>query len=104
MVVCFENETAVGCGAFKSFDEKTAEVKRMFVHDQFRNRGLGKMILTELEAWAAELNYSSSILETGKGQTEAIALYTKAGYEIIPNFGQYRDVENSVCMMKRIGV
>lgn len=57
-------------------------------------------ILSELEKWAAESGYSSTVLETGKRQPEAINLYKKAGYKIIPNFGQYEGVENSVCMMK----
>jgi hypothetical protein len=45
----------------------------------------------------------SSILETGIKQPEAIALYQKSGYTIIPNYGQYTDVATSVCMKKLIG-
>ena len=60
------------------------------------------MILTELEAWAAELSYSKCILETGKRQPEAIALYLKQGYVNIPNYGQYAGVDNSVCFEKII--
>jgi GNAT superfamily N-acetyltransferase len=58
--------------------------------------------LKELELWAAEVNYKDCILETGKKQPEAIALYKKAGYTIISNYGQYKNVENSVCMKKSI--
>jgi ribosomal protein S18 acetylase RimI-like enzyme len=53
-----------------------------------------------VESWAAELNYPECILETGKNQPEAIRLYKKAGYAIINNYGQYENVENSVCMKK----
>lgn len=55
--------------------------------------------LTELENWARKLNYDSVILETGTKQTEAINLYEKT-YKRIENYGQYRDVQTSVCFNK----
>ena len=42
------------------------------------------------------------MLETGQKQPEAIALYTKSGYRIIPNYGQYVGVESSVCFEKKL--
>ena len=102
VVIFFDNNYAVGCGAFKSYDELTVEIKRMFVHPDFRGKGIGAMILEELEKWALELNYFVAVLETGKKQSEAIRLYEKAGYSIIQNYGQYENVENSVCMKKYI--
>ncbi len=72
----------------------------MFVRLEQRGRGIAKSILSELEMWASELNFSGCILETGLKQPEAIALYQKSGYETIPNYGQYNGVENSVCMKK----
>lgn len=101
-VVYYANDQPVGCGAFKEYDTTTVEIKRMFVQPEFRGKGIAGTILKELEHWAAEINYSLAILETGKRQPEAIALYQKAGYTIIPNFGQYENVENSVCMKKGI--
>jgi len=101
-LVCFEDNVAVGCGAFKPFDNKTVEVKRMFVIQHFRGKGIGRMILHELEKWARELEYDHCVLETGKRQPDAIRLYENAGYEVISNYGQYKNVDNSVCMMKAI--
>jgi putative acetyltransferase len=101
-VVCFADDLPVGCGAFKEYDETSVEIKRMFVQPVFRGKGIAGTILKELELWAAEINYSVAVLETGKRQPEAIALYQKTGYTIIPNFGQYENVENSVCMKKGI--
>jgi putative acetyltransferase len=103
VVVAYENEKAVGGGAFKEYSADTAEIKRMFVRPENRGRGIAGQILSELEIWAKELNYSECILETGKKQPEAIRLYEKSGYEIIPSYGQYLNVENSVCMRKLIG-
>lgn len=102
VVVLYIDNTAVGCGAFKKYNDSTVEIKRMFVHPDSRGKGNGALMLEELEQWAAELNYAYCILETGKKQLEAISLYKKCGYHITPNFGQYKNVENSVCMMKNI--
>jgi len=99
-VVAYHDEQAVGCGAFKKFDENSVEIKRMFVRPENRGKGIAVEILNDLESWANELGYKFAILETGKKQPEAIRLYQKSGYELIPNFGQYDGVENSVCMKK----
>ena len=102
VVVAYEGETAVGCGAFKEYESQTAEIKRMFVREEVRGRGIAGGILAELEAWAKELNYTECILETGVKQPEAIRLYQKSGYEKMMSYGQYLNVANSVCMRKTI--
>lgn len=100
VVVAYETGEAVGCGAIKEYSECVAEVKRMFVKEEWRGRGIAKSVLSELENWAKELNFSECILETGWKQPEAIALYQKSGYERIPNYGQYEGVELSVMYAK----
>lgn len=102
VIVYYDEGTALGCGAFKKYDAETVEIKRMFVIPEHRGKGIAHAVLTELELWAAELGYSHCILETGIKQPEAIGLYQKSGYTIIPNYGQYENVENSVCMSKTI--
>ena len=102
VVVIYQDDRAIGCGAFKEFDSNTVEIKRMFVLPAARGKGIGKLILSQLEKWAAELNYTHCILETGKRQPEAIRLYESSGYGRISNFGQYANVDNSVCMKKAI--
>jgi putative acetyltransferase len=101
-LICYENEIAVGIGAYKEYDSNTAEIKRMYVLPEHRGKGIAKAILSELEVWAAEENYTQSILETGFMQVDAIGLYKKLGYTVTENFGQYIGVENSVCMKKII--
>lgn len=102
VVIAYSDGTAAGCGSIKRYDNVTAEVKRMYVHRQFRSKGIGRKILEELELWAKELNYSECILETGKKQKEAVGLYLNSGYEIIPNYGQYAGAELSICMRKKL--
>lgn len=91
---------AVGCGAIKHYEGNVVEVKRMYVPPQYRGNGAAVQVLAELEKWAKELGYTKAILETGKKMPEAIGLYTKSGYALIPNYGQYQGVEESVCFEK----
>jgi putative acetyltransferase len=102
VVVAYEDEMPAGCGAIKEYDAVTMEVKRMYVLPESRKKGIALKILDELESWAAELSFTSCILETGKRQPEAIGLYKKSGYKQIPNYGQYAGVENSVCFGKEL--
>ncbi|RYY98434.1 MAG: GNAT family N-acetyltransferase [Chitinophagaceae bacterium] len=90
----------LACGAFKEFAARTVEIKRMFTHPDGRRQGLAAAVLAELEAWCAELGYTTCVLETGVRHQEAIALYRKSGYTIIPNYPPYEGVEGSVCMQK----
>ena len=95
-IIAYENETAVGIGAYKEYDSETVEMKRMYTLPEFRGKGIASKILSELELWAKEENYKSAVLETGFLQTDAISLYKKLGYVITENYGQYIGVENSI--------
>jgi putative acetyltransferase len=102
VIVLYENDTPVGCGAIKEYDTATMEIKRMYVTPENRGKGIASLVLTELENWATEMLYKKCVLETGKRQPEAIRLYTSNGYRQIPNYGQYENVENSLCFEKRL--
>ena len=99
-IVASDGESPVGCGAIKEYAPGTMEVKRMFVLQERRGAGVATRVLGELERWARELGASRCILETGRKQPEAIALYLKNGYTSMPNYGQYAGVTNSVCFEK----
>ena len=101
-VVAYENNIPLGCGAIKAFDANTMEIKRMYVKPESRGKGIASKILSELEAWASELSYNKCLLETGIKQPEALRLYTKNGYERIPNYGQYSDIIGSLCFEKEL--
>jgi GNAT superfamily N-acetyltransferase len=78
------------------------EIKRMYVRPGSRRKGIAFRVLNELEKWAGELSYRKTILETSLRQPEAIGLYKKNGYTLIPNFGQYTGFENSICFEKQL--
>lgn len=101
-VVIYFDDVAVGCGALKEFEPGIVEVKRMYTAANQRNKGIASKVLKALEDWAKELGYHKCILETGKRQPDAIALYQKNGYSIMPNYGQYQGVTNSVCFEKQL--
>jgi GNAT superfamily N-acetyltransferase len=100
VIVAYEDEIPVGCGAIKEYSPDTMEIKRMYVQVNKRGKGIASIVLKELEKWASELNFRKCILETGKKQTEAISLYEKKGYREISNYGQYENMTNSVCFEK----
>jgi len=83
----------VGCGAWRTYhgDPDVAEVKRMYTVPEARGRGVALALLRALEEAARQAGRKRIVLETGNRQPEAIALYLKAGYARIPDFGHYRD-------------
>lgn len=99
-VVAYDNGKPVGCGALKQYSSTAMEIKRMYTLPDHRGKRIATIVLTELEAWVSELGFGKCILETGKKQPEAIQLYKRNGYRIIPNYGQYAEIENSVCFEK----
>lgn len=102
VVLAYDNDKPVGCGAIKEFDPTAMEIKRMYTLPEARKKGIASSILSELEKWSDELSYRRCVLETGRKQPEAIALYEKSGYKRIENYGQYAGIENSLCFEKRL--
>ena len=102
VIVAYENDEPVSCGAIREYSPAIMEVKRMYTIPGSRGKGIATKILNELEKWASELSYHKCILETGKRQPDAIWLYKKNGYKIIPSYGKYLKMENSVCFEKEI--
>ena len=102
VVIAYENDKPTGCGAIKEYSPGIMEIKRMYTLPKSRGKGIATKILAALEIWAGELSYKKCLLETGKRQPDAIGLYKKNGYKLIPNYGQYAAIENSVCFEKII--
>jgi GNAT superfamily N-acetyltransferase len=102
VLVYYENDIPVGCGAFREKENGITEIKRMYVHPEYRKKGIATSVLAALEIWAKEVGYVCTILETGKNQPEAINLYQKLNYIIIPNYPPYENMDNSVCMKKTL--
>jgi GNAT superfamily N-acetyltransferase len=97
-----EGGTTVAGGALRRYDpafvaagvvgpefpvQGTAEFKRIWTHDAYRRRGLGRRVLRELELRATSLGYQRVFLTTGPRQPEAVGLYLAAGYTELPDLG-----------------
>jgi GNAT superfamily N-acetyltransferase len=85
-VVAMLGEDVVGCGALQWLDERTAEIKRMWVDPQRRGLGLGARLLGHLEAQALRAGRSRVVLDTNAALTEAISMYVAAGYVAIDRY------------------
>lgn len=103
VVIAYDNDVPAGCAGFKRYNADTAEVKRVFIKNEYRGKGIAKQLINSLEKRAKEKGYGKLVLETGKQLTEANGLYGKIGFTPIPNYGQYKDMPESVCMEKFIG-
>lgn len=100
VALLYINDKAIACGAIKEFESGKMEVKRMYTDIAYRGKGYASLIINDLEKWAKELGATSCILETGKKMHDAVALYKNRGYHVIPNYGQYVGIENSICFEK----
>lgn len=90
-------DVPAGCGGIKLFGTEYGELKRMYIRPDFRGKGLGKLLLNTLAAYALENQVRLLRLETGIYQTEAIGLYERFGFRRIPPFGNYTDDPLSLC-------
>ncbi|WP_282939359.1 GNAT family N-acetyltransferase [Paenibacillus sp. RC67] len=102
-VTAYIDNVAVGCGAYRPLDEESAELKRIYVDNLYRKRGIASKILSWLEQEAQQAGYSTLRLETGPEQPESIALYEKCGFYHIEPFGEYVHCPSSICMEKKLG-
>lgn len=93
---------AVGMAALVDRGDGTGELKRLFVREAGRGRGVATMVMDALEETARERSIRTLQLETGPKQLAAIALYEARGYRHIENFGPYVGDEFSVCMEKSL--
>ena len=75
--------TSIAGGAFKRYDERTAELKRIWTHEGYRRQGLARRVVAELEAQAVRQGYSRVFLTTGFRQPEARDLYLATGYSAL---------------------
>lgn len=101
-LVVRDGAEAVGCGAILRDPRGWGEVKRMYVRPDQRGRGVGHRVLAEIERLADLSGLPLLRLETGIHNTEALALYRRAGFAECAAFGDYAPDPLSVFMEKRL--
>ena len=85
-LAAYLDRAPVGCGSLRRLDAATAEVKRMWVDPAVRGRGVGRRLLTALEAGAAGLGCRVVRLDTHGQLAVAVAMYRSSGYTEIPAY------------------
>ena len=88
--------SAVAGGAFKRYDDETAEFKRIWTHSALRRQGLARKVLVKLEAQALRQGYRRIYLTTGFLQPEAVALYLSDGYTALFDTGEVSNIPRSL--------
>ena len=97
-----EDEEVLAIGSVK-LCKGYGEIKRLYVPQQHRGKGLAKKIMFELESLLADRGLAWARLETGIHQSEAIGLYEALGYRVCEPFGEYQPDPLSVFMEKKLG-
>ena len=101
-VVAYIEGEPVGCGCIKPLSKYGCELKRMFVKQGFRKKGIAVKLFEKLEKEAKKRGYNKILLETGPYQPEAINLYKKLGFQESGAFGKYKVIDLSVFFKKEI--
>lgn len=101
-VIVAYDDIQVGSASFKKYDDECAEVKRVFVKEEYKCKSIANKLMGLLENAAREHGHRYLILESGEPLVAAMALYRKIGYKVIPNYGQYKDMPDSICMKKKL--
>src|SRR6476620_8243281 len=87
LLLAYEDDKLVGCIALRKLDDRTCEMKRLFLRPGFRGRGYGRGMIDKLIEVAREIGYQRMVLDTLPGKMDAaIALYRELGFEEIPAY------------------
>lgn len=100
VVLALEGDEAVACASYRKFDNDSVEFKRVFVKRQYQRKGIAYCLMRKLERLATDDGFKHSYIVTGKNNSAAINLYEKMNYQIIDNFGEFKDDNVVICMKK----
>lgn len=92
----------VGCASFERYDDECAEVKRVFIKEEYRGRWISKILMELFRRKRQKRGLYLFNLESGEPFVAAMALYRSIGHYVIPNYGQYKYMPDSVCMRKKL--
>ena len=99
-MIVVHNETPVACAGLKKYSDRDAEIKRVWVEPDWRNRRIATMMMARIEEKAEALGYRRTILQTREIMKDAVGLYTKLGYRLIGNYPPYDRLAGAVCFAK----
>ena len=100
----YNNDQLMGCGALKFLDKGHGEFKSIRIHDNFRKKGHGAIVINHLISEAKKLDIKRLSIETGAGDffIPARKLFKSCGFEPCEPFAHYKEDINSVYLTKLI--
>ena len=102
LVVAYEGEIPIACGAWKAIDPETAEIKRIFVDPAYRRKGAASRVIRSLEENVLASGRRKLILETAVDTSGSHALYLSLGYKLRDYYGSPAGAENCMCFHKEM--
>lgn len=94
-LAALDDGNLIGSGAIRKWDETTAELKRMWLLEEYHGRGIGYQLITRLFDFARAQRYKRIILQTGSEQSRAVKFYRRLGFVEIPT---YNNQPNEISM------
>lgn len=105
--IVYDDGVPIGMGGWRRYGSdggraEVGELKRMYVRESARGRGISRLLLAHLENTAGVAGITRLVLETGLAQPEAISLYRSSGYSEVEPFGHYVGYDDSVHLGKSL--
>lgn len=94
--VAFEDNTPIGCVAYRTKNDDTGEVKRLFIRSGYRGKGISKALLSEVKSYAKVQGCTKLFLDTRITLEPAVSLYHSFGFEITFRQGLYIQMEMKI--------
>ena len=102
VILAYCNGAAVGCAGIKRYSDTDAEVKRLWVEPDFRGRHIAASLMDQIEEKARQMGYRRVILQTRPIMRDAVKLYEKRCYALIPNYPPYDRLAGAICYAKKL--
>jgi ribosomal protein S18 acetylase RimI-like enzyme len=102
VLIAYDDGKAVGCAGLKRYDDKSTEIKRVWVQPEYRRQHIADKMMQLVEQKAKEQGFARVILQTRPQMTEAVGMYTKRGYKLIENYPPYDKLVGAVCYAKEL--
>ena len=102
VLIAYDDGKAVGCAGLKRYDDKSTEIKRVWVQPEYRRQHIADKMMQLVEQKTKEQGFARVILQTRPQMTEAVGMYTKRGYKLIENYPPYDKLVGAVCYAKEL--
>jgi putative acetyltransferase len=98
-LVVLDDDKLVGTGALKKYEENIAELKRLWLLEDYHRQGIGYRVVNQLLDFARVQNFERVRLQTSTQQVRAIQFYKQLGFHEIP---RYRETMDTVFMEMKL--